>query len=806
MSASPVLPAIQPVLLGCTILLIATPDNQAAIAAGLSQSGFHNLLFASDADTALNFARSEKPDLVLLDLAGDGFDRALLTQLWLQTKDQVAVPILAMIDTQAPDEQARILAAGAADVLVKPVHESKLLARIVIQLERRRLARDLRDFQQRTVTELATAREMQHALLPDEATLHEIKERYDIGIAATFKPSAELGGDLWGAWPIDATRIGVFVCDVSGHGTISAINTFRLHTIMARNDFDRADPGRFLTSLNNRLTGLLVSGQFVTMLYAVIDTRQDRLTYAAAGSPDPLLALAGCPPESLDGSGLPLGIVAGVSYVTQHVPFGHGARLILQSDALAEARLPDGTPLGDQQALAMTVAALCQETPEAIVATLTQNLTDRAGDQLEDDLTLVCIERPRQFRHDGTSAPSTPAQAISGRMLSVGRDPAHRLVVQQGAASLDLAVDTAPDFTCASRFLAEYRYDIVVVDVTSGPEEWLELFHTIVAANCGTRMLLIGMQSELARLLASSLGLTIAAILQRPADVGAMRQALAEALANDPTAMGEHPGRSMTEADLSHALAVGEITFGYQPQVSLTTGHWVGAEALARWTSPNYGAVPSNVFMALVSQGSAAALLADVTLRAAFTACASWRRLASGMRVAVNFSAASLAEPDLPSLVLGRLREADLSPDALTVEVAESDALRSTAALAALRQLGVGISLDGFGQGETSLQSMGQLPISGVKIGRTIIQGCVDDPACGRLLHAITGASRAFNLAIAAVGVEVHAVEQLLREAGCDIAQGWLYGPAMPADGIQHLLAPRQNNPIADRPSHPAAG
>jgi sigma-B regulation protein RsbU (phosphoserine phosphatase) len=789
MSASKALTPIQLAPLDCVILIVAVSDRQALLATQLLRNGFHKLLFAADADTALRSTISDKPDLVLLDRSGAQPDFLHLCRTLRQSCGRSDVSVLAMIAPQEVDDQPSILAAGAADVLIKPLSELQLIARILMQLERQLLIRNLLDFQQRTAAELATARDMQNALLPDEATIRQIKERYDIGIAAAFKPSAELGGDLWGAWSIDATRMGVYACDVSGHGTIAAINTFRLHTIMARNDFDRSDAGRFLSSLNDRLTGLLVGGQFITMFYAVIDIRRDCITYAAAGSPEPLLALPGCLPEGLDGSGVPLGIVAGIPYPTQQVPFGPGARLVLQSDALAEARLADDALLGNPAATAMVTAALAFPTPEAVIACLTQDIADRVGESLDDDLTLVCIERSRQVDDHRHLVPAAPQSPVTGRLLLVGRPTAHRLLVQQSAAALALAVDVAPDLTCASRFLAEYSYDVVVVDVSPVPEEWLELFRTIVSANRRGRVVSIGMHARMAKLLTTSLGLAFVATLEMPVDAAALRDALDAALAGDNPPSGKGVRRPMTEADLRHSLEAGEITCSFQPQMSLTTGRLVGAEALARWSTEEYGAISSNAFMSLVANGGAAVLLADVTLRAALAACALWRTSASGMGVAVNFSAASLAEPDLASLVLARLREANVAPDALTVEVAEADAVRSIPTLAALHQIGVNVGLDGFGHGETSLLSLGQLPIGTVKIGRSVVRTCVADPAAMRLLHAIIGASRAFNLKVAAVGVEIHAEEQMLREAGCEIAQGWLYGPAMPANAILKLLA-----------------
>jgi sigma-B regulation protein RsbU (phosphoserine phosphatase) len=388
MSTADVSRPISLALLNCTILLVATPDSQGTVAAGLLRKGYHRLLFASCAEQALHLAAAEKPDLVLLDLPVAGVDGVHLSNALRQAVSDSNLPVIAMVAAQNMDEQLRLLSAGGADVVTKPFPDLKLVSHATTQLERLLLIRGLKEFQERIEAELATARIMQSALLPDDATILKIKDRHDVGIAAVFKPSVELGGDLWGAWSIDATRVGVFVCDVTGHGTIAAIDTFRLHTIVARNDFDRSDPGRFLSSLNDRLTGLLRNGQFVTIFYAVFDTRQDCMTYAAAGSPSPLLALPGRGPDALDGSGLPLGIVSGTQYPTQRVPFGPGARLVLQSDAVAEAQLPDGALLGEQEAQAMVLAALDCDTPEAVVANLAQQISKRAGDQLDDDLTL----------------------------------------------------------------------------------------------------------------------------------------------------------------------------------------------------------------------------------------------------------------------------------------------------------------------------------------------------------------------------------------------------------------------------------
>jgi EAL domain-containing protein (putative c-di-GMP-specific phosphodiesterase class I)/serine phosphatase RsbU (regulator of sigma subunit) len=658
----------------------------------------------------------------------------------------------------------------------------------IIHLERRLMIRGLREYQERTAAELEIARQMQEALLPDAEVIRKIQDQYGIDIAAQFKPSDELGGDLWGVWPIDASRIGIFVGDVSGHGTIAAIDTFRVHIILTRNDCDRSDPGPFLSAVNDRLTGILSPDQFVTMLYAVLDIRQDRLSYAAAGCPDPLVVLPSVRLHGLDGSGLPLGVTGGVQYPTRQAPFTPGSHVVLHSDAFPEARMKaDGTLLGDERAQALVAEALASNDPREIVAKLFGQLTDDSV-SLDDDLTLICISRPGvDVAPAGGQVPAAETKT-RGRVLAVTNTVSQRLTVKQVAASAGMEADGASDLATAGRFLAGYRYDALVVDLQLPPDERLELFRTIAGTGSSSRLILLGSQSDDIKALAASLRLEVTATLPMPLEAQPLRQALlASPAKRDSTSRPESRVR-VTEADLTRALAENEVTFGFQPQLSLGAGRIVCAEALVRWNSPQHGIIPTDVFLSLITDGGATAMLSDLTLRAAATACAGWRASLPSMRVAINLSAMSLQDPSLLALVQHRLQDAGVPPTALVVEVAETDAIACMATLAALRGLGCCVALD-EASGNSTVQMLERLPIDMLKLGRPVVRHCDADASSMRVLNATVAVARALGLSVAAVGVESHAVEQALRAAGCDTAQGWLYGPALSAEAIRKMLS-----------------
>jgi len=188
---------------------------------------------------------------------------------------------------------------------------------------------------------------------------------------------------------VDEDRFAVFAFDVVGHGTIAAINGFRIHTLLSQDLANRGDPVRMLEELNQRLHGLLRIGQFATMVYAVFDVRAHQMRYAAAGYTNPVMLHQGGI-RALDGSGLPIGITASARYEAREAPWAPGDGIVIYSDALSEARADNGALLGDDATQVLCGDALAL----GDAACALDHLRQRAeSSSINDDLTLLCLTR-----------------------------------------------------------------------------------------------------------------------------------------------------------------------------------------------------------------------------------------------------------------------------------------------------------------------------------------------------------------------------------------------------------------------------
>lgn len=382
-------------VLDCRIL-IADDDrlNRELIAIYLTKSGFTQLDFAEDGLAALRQVMENPPDLLILDIVMPGLDGYEVCRQLRAGPDGDALPIIVQTGLERPEDCVRVFEVGATDLVAKPINSHELIARVCLHLEHRLLVRGLRDYREAMKREMASAREMQHALMPQGAEVRRLEARYNIEIASFFQSSSEIGGDLWGVVALDDTQFGVYMVDFSGHGITAALNTFRLHTMLQGFSRSGTEPAALLAEMNGLLSHLLARGQFATMLFGVADVARDTFTYAAAASPRPFLRHApGAEILRLDGSGVPLGVAAGVAYETRQVPFAAGAMLFTYSDALVEANRADGS-MFDEDALATMAAqhAAVAGAAEFLDGTLASALEDVVY-PLADDLTVLCIRR-----------------------------------------------------------------------------------------------------------------------------------------------------------------------------------------------------------------------------------------------------------------------------------------------------------------------------------------------------------------------------------------------------------------------------
>lgn len=241
--------------------------------------------------------------------------------------------------------------------------------------------------------------------------------------------------------------------------------------------------------------------------------------------------------------------------------------------------------------------------------------------------------------------------------------------------------------------------------------------------------------------------------------------------------------------DLQQALANEEFRVFYQVQKSVKTREITGYEALIRWKHPTRGFVSPADFISVAEESGAIVEMGAWVLR---TACREAARWNTPVRIAVNLSPVQLADVNLIGTVRSVLAETGLAPDRLELEITESmiidDKLTALHILRQIKALGVTIAIDDFGTGYASLDTLNAFPFDKIKIDRSFLMEADKSPQARAIVRAVLALGRSLNIPVLAEGVETEAQLAILREEGCDEAQGYLLG--RPAEEIQPALPP----------------
>ena len=245
-------------------------------------------------------------------------------------------------------------------------------------------------------------------------------------------------------------------------------------------------------------------------------------------------------------------------------------------------------------------------------------------------------------------------------------------------------------------------------------------------------------------------------------------------------------------AELRIALREDQLVVHYQPQYDLHTGVLTGAEALVRWRHPRRGLLSPSEFMSAVEHSG---LIRDFTLSVldkAVTEAAQWCAGGRTMSVAVNLSARNLLDRELPADVARVLARHGLPAERLVLEITETTMMSELDVvedvLAQLRRVGVELSVDDFGTGYSSLAFLQRVQVNEVKVDRSFVAGlktCENDRA---LVRATVQLAHSLGARAAGEGVEDQALADILRELGCDLAQGYDLGRPVPAEQMRALL------------------
>jgi EAL domain-containing protein (putative c-di-GMP-specific phosphodiesterase class I) len=233
-----------------------------------------------------------------------------------------------------------------------------------------------------------------------------------------------------------------------------------------------------------------------------------------------------------------------------------------------------------------------------------------------------------------------------------------------------------------------------------------------------------------------------------------------------------------TAVDLLSAIEAQQLLLHYQGIFDTATGTLVGAEALVRWEHPDLGVLPPARFLPADMAGGLGWALTNFVLEEALRQCGEWRRRGTPIGISVNLSPGRLADQVLPDRIEALLQREHLPASALTVEITEHrcniDPIGIRDALVALSRLGVRLSLDDFGTGESSLSRLRHLHFDEIKIDRQFVSGMTCDPTKRHIVRFTTELAHELGSRVVAEGVETDAELAAITELGVDLAQGYL--------------------------------
>ncbi|HSI60924.1 MAG TPA: EAL domain-containing protein [Ideonella sp.] len=247
------------------------------------------------------------------------------------------------------------------------------------------------------------------------------------------------------------------------------------------------------------------------------------------------------------------------------------------------------------------------------------------------------------------------------------------------------------------------------------------------------------------------------------------------------------------ESALRQALEGNELVLHYQPQVDLSNGAVIGAEALLRWNSASLGMVSPAEFIPIAERSGLIGTVGDWVFRRVCEQTVAWRRAGlPPVRVGVNLSAAELQRPNLARQLQAVLVATGADPASIGVELTEgvamADVTHAAAVLRDIKAIGVEISLDDFGTGFSSLSCLRSLPIDVVKVDRSFVQDVTAAPEDVSVTRAIITMTHGLQMQVLAEGVETEGQLSLLAANNCDRIQGHWFSPAVPADDFAALL------------------
>lgn len=362
-------------------------------------------------------------------------------------------------------------------------------------------------------------------------------------------------------------------------------------------------------------------------------------------------------------------------------------------------------------------------------------------------------------------------------------------IIAEIAARRGLEVKTLSNTERAAEVLAAFSPDFVMLDLMMPGTDGVELLRLLAEHARGAKLCLMsGSDARVlnsARRLGSAHGLDVIAALEKPLDMQVLNK-LFEQVANGAG------GAAPDQVDLAQAIASGQFILHYQPVVDMATRRVKGVEALARWAHPRRGMLSPDAFLEQVVNDGLMQALTDVVVQTAVAQAARWHSAGEVLTLSMNVTASTLLDLSLPDRIAELCRQHALPPERLILEVTETEAMRDVTrtmdVLLRMRIRNIGVSIDDFGTGHSSLRELQRMPFSEMKIDKSFVSDMTVSHDCAVIVKAIIDLGHNLGLKVIAEGVETAQVWRALNDKGCDFAQGYLVSKAMPAQEFDAWL------------------
>lgn len=251
------------------------------------------------------------------------------------------------------------------------------------------------------------------------------------------------------------------------------------------------------------------------------------------------------------------------------------------------------------------------------------------------------------------------------------------------------------------------------------------------------------------------------------------------------------------ENELASAIDNRELVLYYQPKINLADGEIIGVEALIRWKKPDGTLIPPSAFIPVAENSLLITKISDFVLGEACRQNKAWQDMGlPPITVSINLTSVDFYQTDVKESLQKALAKTGLKPEYLEVELTESLALKdidqAIHQMKELREIGVKLSMDDFGTGYSSLSYIQVLPITLLKLDRSFIMYLEEDEISREIVSAVIRIAKSKKIETIAEGIETIGQAEILKESGCDHAQGYFFGKPMPAEEFEKFVKTRK--------------